>query len=147
MSFMPIPLPMDPPIPIGFEIAENGKNNINAKINDKVENGEIPRIIQKQDIVVVPSFVGEALGKVAIEARAAGKIVVASDVGGLPEVVEKNKGFTFEPGDYKELSSILKKLIKKEIKIDRVRVRQNLKKFSLVQIVKEIRKVYSSLAH
>ncbi len=51
------------------------------------------------DVVVVPSL-DEPFGRVAIEAMASGKPVVASRVGGLPEIVLHEKtGLLVSPGD------------------------------------------------
>jgi glycosyltransferase involved in cell wall biosynthesis len=47
---------------------------------------DIPAILQALDVVAVPSL-AEGLSFVALEAMAAGKPVVASAVGGLPEIV------------------------------------------------------------
>jgi len=121
------------------------KNKLPITINNKVSNKEIPEILQKHDIVVVPSFVGEALGKAAIESRAAGKIVVASDVGGLPEVIDKDKGFLFEPGNSDKLAQLLEDIINKKIKIDQEKIRENISKYSLKQIMPKIKKIYFSL--
>lgn len=60
---------------------------------DRVED-----VYASSDIVVVPSRWQEPLGLIAIEAAACGKPVVATRVGGLPEIVEDGKtGFLVEP--------------------------------------------------
>ena len=52
------------------------------------------------DLVVFPSVWQEPFGRVAAEAMAAGKPVVASNVGGIVETVQDNKtGFLVEPND------------------------------------------------
>ena len=120
--------------------------DLNVKIHDKIGNGEVPKVIERHDIVVVPSFVGEALGKVAIEARAAGKTVVASNVGGIPNVIsDKTKGILFEPGNSEELSKILKDIITDEIKLNPKFIRKDIEKFSLQKIIPKIKRVYKSL--
>ena len=43
------------------------------------------------DVVCVPSTRPEPLGLVALEAAAAAKCVVASNTGGLPEIVRENR--------------------------------------------------------
>ena len=51
------------------------------------------------DIVVVPSLKPEPFGRAAIEAQAAGKILLAADHGGLSEIVVRGTGFLLPPGD------------------------------------------------
>jgi glycosyltransferase involved in cell wall biosynthesis len=59
-------------------------------------------------VVAVPSVYREPLGLVAIEAMAAGAIVVASATGGLPEtVVDGGTGFLVPPADVPALTEAL----------------------------------------
>ena len=58
---------------------------------------DVPRVLNTLDVFVFPSL-QEALGTAILEALAMGKAVVASRVGGIPEVVEEGKtGFLVEP--------------------------------------------------
>ncbi|MGH7900065.1 MAG: glycosyltransferase, partial [Candidatus Binatia bacterium] len=50
------------------------------------ERSDVASILRQVDVVTLPSE-GEGLGRVLLEAMAAGKPVVASDVGGIPEIV------------------------------------------------------------
>ncbi|MCB9217971.1 MAG: glycosyltransferase family 4 protein [Ignavibacteriales bacterium] len=60
--------------------------------------------ISKADIVVIPSRI-ETFGLVALEAGMSGKCVVASNIGGLREIVNENKnGLLFEKENFNELS-------------------------------------------
>lgn len=62
------------------------------------------------DVYVQPSR-DEAFGIAAVEAMAMGKAVVATRVGGLPEVVEEGRtGFLVPPGDPSAISEIIVKL-------------------------------------
>jgi glycosyltransferase involved in cell wall biosynthesis len=64
------------------------------------------------DIVCVPSLEAEGLGLAAIEAMAAGRAVVAADIGGLPEVVQDGcTGWLHAPGDAASLAERLRRLI------------------------------------
>jgi glycosyltransferase involved in cell wall biosynthesis len=59
----------------------------------------------------VPSVCAEAFGMVALEAMAAGRPVIASRVGGLPEVVlDGETGLLVEPGSVTGLSSAIDRL-------------------------------------
>jgi len=63
-------------------------------------------------IAVVPSVCNEALGFVAVEAAIAGRPIVASDVGGLHEVVEHGaNGLLVPPGDPAALATALDDLL------------------------------------
>ena len=76
--------------------------------------GVVPAVdifLNSLDLLVVPSF-DEAFPSVVLEAFATGTLVVASDVGGIPEMIEnKVNGFLFEAGDAVELTDILEEII------------------------------------
>ena len=59
------------------------------------------------DIIVVPSEWGEGFGSTVAEGMAAGKALVATRVGGIPEVVGEDKyGILIPPGDSDALAEI-----------------------------------------
>ncbi len=67
------------------------------------------------DIVCVPSTEPEAFGLIAVEAMAAGRPVIASQIGGLPEVVlDGHTGYLHESGDPTALSQRLAALLADE---------------------------------
>jgi glycosyltransferase involved in cell wall biosynthesis len=64
-------------------------------------------VFERAEVVVVPSF-GEGFGMVALEAMERGRPVVASDVGGLPEIVEHGRtGLLVPSGDADALAEAL----------------------------------------
>ena len=76
---------------------------------------EIQKIWQAIDIAVVPSTEPEPFGMVAIEAMLAHKPVIASNHGGLTEiVVDEQTGFLVAPNNQHELVVALEKLIQSE---------------------------------
>lgn len=87
----------------------------NLGINDKCSfigfQEDIPAILKITDILVLSSHI-EGLPMVILEAMASGIPVVASAVGGIPEVVEDGKtGFLVQPGNPYSLSEKLAELI------------------------------------
>jgi glycosyltransferase involved in cell wall biosynthesis len=65
-----------------------------------VQPGEVPALISEHDVVLMPS-VAEPFGLVAVEAHAAGRWVVASDVGGLRDIViDGVNGTLVSDGDF-----------------------------------------------
>jgi glycosyltransferase involved in cell wall biosynthesis len=73
---------------------------------------DVRRIIATFDVAVLPSFF-EGMGRVLLEAMAMGKPVVASSVGGIPDLVHHGKtGLLVTPGSVSELKSGLITLIR-----------------------------------
>ena len=87
-----------------------------------VPEADLPRLYRRAPVVALPSVhrtcygreiaVSELLGLAAIEAMASGTPVVASRIGGLPEVVEDGvTGFLVEPGNVAELRARLGEIL------------------------------------
>jgi glycosyltransferase involved in cell wall biosynthesis len=72
---------------------------------------EVLKIVQASMVLVNPSLVPETFGRVVVEAFACGTAVIASRVGGLPELVLEGTGFLVEPGDPMALAAQLAKLL------------------------------------
>lgn len=63
--------------------------------------------IYASDAVAVPSVKPESYPTIALEAIAAGRPVLASDIGGLPEIVVPGRGVLVPPGDLAAWSQTL----------------------------------------
>tara|TARA_B110000971_G_C20018338_1_gene505055 strand:+ start:281 stop:994 length:714 start_codon:yes stop_codon:yes gene_type:complete len=87
-------------------LAENLEISSHIKITGEIPHSEIRKIIPSADLIVIPSFL-EAVSLAALEALAAGIPVVASDVGGLPFVVNEQNGMLVPSGDIKKLSGAI----------------------------------------
>lgn len=67
--------------------------------------------IQRCRAVVVPSIWYENAPLTVLEALKNGKAVIASRIGGIPEILSEGKsGFLFEPYDFKNLGMLMQKL-------------------------------------
>lgn len=72
---------------------------------------DAPRVVQAFDVIAVPSLV-EPLGNATLEAMAAGRPVVGSRVGGIPEmVVEGETGVLVPPADARALADAIGTLV------------------------------------
>jgi glycogen synthase len=76
-----------------------------------VPHTAVPAVLASVDLLVLPSAY-EEMGSVLVEAMAAGLPVVASDVGGIPEVVGHGEtGLLVPPGDVPALAAALDRLV------------------------------------
>jgi glycosyltransferase involved in cell wall biosynthesis len=73
----------------------------------EVPPAEMPGYLRAVDAVLVPSF-SEGLPNICVEASACGRGVLASDVGGIPEVIVHNEtGLILPPGDVRAWATAL----------------------------------------
>jgi len=79
-----------------------------------VENcKEMPLAYKLSDLVISSSIEPEAFGRVAVEAQAMNKPIVASDIGGSRETVLNGKsGLLYKHNDPKELAKAINKIMK-----------------------------------
>jgi glycosyltransferase involved in cell wall biosynthesis len=109
---------------------------------------DVRRIVATFDVAVLPSFF-EGMGRVLLESMAMGKPVVASSVGGIPDLVHHGKnGLLVTPGSVLELKSGLSTLIRdkalaKEMgKEGRKRISEE---FSAGRMAQSVEKLYREL--
>lgn len=78
---------------------------------------DIPELLSRMNVLVVPSVGEEAFGRVAIEAGACGVPVVATRIGGLIDIIENEKeGLLVPPDDARLLAEAVIELIKEPAK-------------------------------
>ncbi len=100
----------DGPERINLESQISDSSNTQNVIFSGYSN-DIPSLLSAADIFVLPSLY-EGFGLAIIEAMAVGLPVIASNVGGIPEIINsKNNGFLFKKGDVTELTEQLNELV------------------------------------
>jgi glycosyltransferase involved in cell wall biosynthesis len=78
----------------------------------KRPHAEMPGLLSSGDLAVIPSLM-EATSVAALEAMACELPVVASEVGGLPEIVSSEVGALFEPGNPQALAEAVVGLLER----------------------------------
>lgn len=78
-----------------------------AHLLGAVKSSAMPAVYAASSVTVMPSVWPEPFGLVALESLAAGKPVIASDVGGLPETVGPDNGCLVAPGDAAALAATM----------------------------------------
>ncbi len=72
---------------------------------------DMPYLYNLADAFVLPSY-SESFPMTVLEAMSCGLPVIATDVGGIPEMIDSNRnGLLFQPGNFKGLSASLHKVL------------------------------------
>jgi glycosyltransferase involved in cell wall biosynthesis len=127
--------------------AEALKKNVNGKIKFLGWREDIDEIMPLFDMLVLPSL-NEGMGRVLVEAMAAAKPVVASRVGGIPDLVRDGEtGYLVPPADEKALANGIKKMLDDPAKAKQMglRGRELCRQFSLEAMIEKLDNLYSDL--
>lgn len=107
---------------------------------------DIPEILRRSDLLVMPSVAEESFGRVIVEAQASGVPVVATRVGGVVEIIEDGKnGFLVHPRDDEALAEAISRILKDPALASRLVQEGRRKveeKFSLARMAEDTLKVY-----
>jgi len=107
----------------------------------------VPLFLNLIDVFVLPSIIRESFGIVLTEAMACHKVVIASNLGGIPEIINSGiDGFLFEPGNDKELSDRLSQVLSDEklmVDIGKSALERVKKHFSVNVMINRLEEVFS----
>jgi len=119
--------------------------NKNVSVMEGVKKEKLVEIYQNSHVFVLPSVYGESFGIVLLEAMASKTPVVASDDGGINELIKNEKtGFIVKKGDAGKLSEKIAELLLDQNlskKISSAAFRE-VKKYDWKNIVKKLETVY-----
>jgi glycosyltransferase involved in cell wall biosynthesis len=111
----------------------------------------MPKVFEKSHIICLPTFYGEGVPKVLIEAAACGRPLVTTDTPGCREIVRHGEnGFLAPVKDSIALADAIQRLIEDpELrKLMGARGREiAVKEFSVERVIQETLAVYKELTH
>jgi glycosyltransferase involved in cell wall biosynthesis len=126
---------------------------MNLGISDHVtflgKRDDVQAIIAASDVVVVPSVWEEAFGLIIAEAMACAKPIIASNIGGIPELLQNEvTGITVKPGDVDQLTAAINRLIESpgmRQSMGQAGLAEAIKRFDLVKYVEKLASLYDSI--
>jgi glycosyltransferase involved in cell wall biosynthesis len=113
-----------------------------------IEYKNLNTYYKKASLVVVPSICAEAFGLVILEAMSAGRPVIGTNVGGIPEVIDDGvSGYLVEPANPEQLAEKVIKLFSDEKLLKELgrNARQKAEEFSIEKYVERLEEVYGEI--
>ncbi len=129
--------------------AEASRAGVSSKVGLLGWRDDVPEIMQILDVFVLPSL-NEGMGRVLVEAMAAGKPIIASRAGGIVDLIKDGEnGLLIEPGDVDGLYLAIERLLNDtKMRYDMgQRGKVIARGFSLERMLEKIEVLYSSLIH
>jgi GT2 family glycosyltransferase len=119
-----------------------------ARAHGAVPHSKVPEALASVDVLVVPSVWPENSPLVISEAFLAGVPVIASRIGGIPELVADGRnGLLFEPGSAADLARALSRLLTEAGLLDALRAGAKATRVrSIDDAAAEARRLYEALA-
>jgi glycosyltransferase involved in cell wall biosynthesis len=121
--------------------------NIKISIIGAITKGNVKIQLQKSHIVLIPS-ISEGLPNMLYEALATGNLVIASKVGGIPEIIEDNiSGILIEPNEPSQLADKIFELANDKNRIEQFALngRLRVESFDYSSYIIGCNKLYSSI--
>jgi glycosyltransferase involved in cell wall biosynthesis len=108
---IPLKIVGDGPDAAAFRALASARNAENVEFLGYLSNTECMKILSSARFLVMPSIWHETFGLTAVEAFSCGKPVIASNLGGMADIVDDGRtGFLFAPGDPADLAQKVSEL-------------------------------------
>ncbi|MGA1576997.1 MAG: glycosyltransferase [Steroidobacteraceae bacterium] len=125
--------------------------NVDCDFLGHVTGIELQEAISKCRAVIVPSIWYENAPLSALEAMKSGKIIVASRIGGISELIKEGQtGFLFEPNDVQALTQALTRIngmSEDEIAMMEDNCRSSAQKYTVDAYIQNVKVLYTNLLH
>lgn len=123
------------------------KLELEGKVLLPGQQDNIPQILKSSQLFVLPS-VKEAFGLVLLEAMAAQVPIIASKVGGIPEIVENGKsGQLVEPANYHALTKKMVEVIENNALMQKLAYmgHHRVKTFDVKEMIRKTENIYDTV--
>lgn len=116
------------------------KSDKDIKFLGRISNNEVLQIMQSVNCLVIPSLCYENSPTVIYEALNIGLPVIASRIGGIPELIHSTAGILFKPGNGGDLMYQMKWVMENKDELQKIgaRGRVKVKEFSLNNYINSI---------
>ncbi|GAB4031193.1 glycosyltransferase family 4 protein [Spirosoma jeollabukense] len=126
-------------------------NNLNDSVNYiGWANGDLKhRALSDCDVLILPSY-NEGLPIAILEAMSYGKAIIATNVGGIPEVVkEGSNGFLIEPGDKLALKRNIDSILDDRSRLSKMGEKSLglIRNYDINEVVKSLTTLYERILH
>jgi len=116
-----------------------------VKFLGNVNHETLRKLYNIADVSVVPSR-SEAFGLVAIEALACGTPVIATNQGGLPDIITQDFGKLFEVGDSERLSELIQNVLSHKEQYIKTFIESEIKKrYAQDSLIEKLINVYEKV--
>jgi glycosyltransferase involved in cell wall biosynthesis len=107
---------------------------------------ELKKIILKAKVVVLPSIWLENMPLSLLEALNLGKVVIASNIGGIPEIIKDGEnGLLFIPGNIQDLVREINDLAILDLVTISQRARESVRDFNEPENLRQVTEVYQTI--
>jgi len=90
-------------------IRESAPASINFR--GKVDRDGVLEALRRSDVMIAPSVAADTSPQAVLESLAAGRPVIGSDIGGIPDFIEDGRnGLIVEPGSVEQLRAAISRL-------------------------------------
>lgn len=118
----------------------------NIKFLGRVISDKVATILKDSYVTIVPSICAENSPTVIYESLNSGTPIIASKIGGIPELINSDIGYLVEPGNVSELASALERVINlSDVDYEAMQIAclHEIKKYSLDSYIQKLRSIIS----
>ena len=121
---------------------------LNIEITGWLNKEDVYKKIEKSKVLILPSEWDEAFGRVLVEGIYNGTLVIGSNRGGIPEVLNHEEKYIFEAGNIESLKNKQMQILnydEKEYKFELEKMQKIMKKYSIENHIKRFIDLYESI--